>query len=127
MFEKGKPIPGAFSANGDDSNLLVGSVDSPPSRGPGGVRKGEALRAIEWSELTARLNAARDLRKEMREDAVLLAGSSGASFGDAAERFFKTMGSGERPVNHDGLEGRKASCGNPENVTGNAMRGDARE
>ncbi|MEL6486472.1 MAG: hypothetical protein AAFQ13_04915 [Pseudomonadota bacterium] len=91
-----------------------------------GVRGGDALRAIEWSELTARLSAARDLRRELREDAVLCAGSTGASFGDAAASFFKSLGNGERPVNPEHLEGCKASCGKPPEP-GEAAQGDARD
>ena len=126
MFEKGKPIPGGFYADEIDRDVLVGSVDAAPESGPDGARTGEALRAIEWSELTARLNAARDLRRELRADAMLLAGSSGASFGDAAESFFRTLGEGQRPVNPEGLEACKASCGNPAQ-SGTAAQGDARD
>ncbi|MEM6856694.1 MAG: hypothetical protein AAF559_02395 [Pseudomonadota bacterium] len=92
-----------------------------------GVRGGDALRAIEWSELTARLNAARDLRRELREEAVLCAGSTGASFGDAAASVFKSLGNGERPVNPDDLEGCKASCGKPSIEPEAAAQGDARD
>ncbi|MEL6737842.1 MAG: hypothetical protein AAFO28_02845 [Pseudomonadota bacterium] len=103
---------------------------SRDERGEGrsaGVRGGDALRAIEWSELTARLNAARDLRRELREEAVLCGGSVSASFGDAAASFFKSLGNGERPVNPDDLEGCKASCGTPSAQPGEAAQGDARD
>lgn len=121
MFEKGKLIPHDFRGEGHESEEWVGSVDAPPARSR------EALRAIEWSELTARLGAARDLRQELRQDAVLIAGASGASFGDAAESYFKMLGNGERPVNPDGLEGCKASCDTPFDQSGDSALGDARD
>ncbi|MGB3470650.1 MAG: hypothetical protein WBA51_07510 [Erythrobacter sp.] len=131
MFEKSKPVPRAFSGDGFSDELLigpwVGTIDSPPEEGDDGVRTGEALRAIEWSELTARLNAARELRRELREDSILIAGSSGARFGDAAASFFKALGNGERPVNPNGLEACKASCGNTSEQAEIAAIGDARD
>ena len=119
MFEKSESFTRALEGH-----------ESADERGDSvrdGVRTGDALRAIEWSELTARLNAARDLRRELREEAVLCAGSSGASFGDAAASFFKSLGNGERPVNPENLEGCKASCCTPSEQPGAAARGDARD
>jgi len=116
MFETSKPIPSAFCS------------DSAAEEAPhDAVRGGDALRAIEWSELTARLNAARELRRELRQEAILCAGASGATFGDAAADFFKTFGNGERPVNPDTLEGCKASCSIPSETPGSAAKGDARD
>ena len=46
-------------------------------------RAGGALRAVEWSELTARLNAARDLRLLLRTESQAPIGAVAASFGDA--------------------------------------------
>lgn len=95
----------------------VGAVDEKPAtsalalRASEALRTAEAMRALEWHELTARLNAARDLRRELRSEANLCAGSSGASFGDAAERYFRALADGERPVNLDALEGSKGSSG----------------
>ena len=77
MFENNPPIPNGFHALENPNAPKFGRVDSLPARG------GDALRAIDWSELTARLNAARDLRRELRQEAILCAGASGASFGDA--------------------------------------------
>ncbi len=85
------------------------------------------MRAIEWSELTARLNAARELRRELREEAILCAGASGATFGDAAASLFNTLGDGQRHVNPDGLEACKASRGISVDHTGVAAKGDARD
>ena len=131
MFENIKPFEqAARAASAESLNALgarVGSNDATLSAAPHGTRAGDALRAIEWTELTARLNAARDLRRELRRDALLCAGSSGASFGDAAESFFKGVGYSERPVNPDALEGRKALSRNVFEREGNAATGDARD
>ena len=53
--------------------------DSRPAR-----RAGDALRAVEWSEITARLNAARDLRLLLRSESQGRIEAVAASFGDAA-------------------------------------------
>ena len=121
MFETSKPVPHAFCGESP-------KVDSLANGAYGDVaRSGDALRAIEWRELAARLNAARELRRELRQEAVLCAGTSGATFGDAAARFFQTLGNSERPVNPDALEGRKASCGISPSTAGIAAGSDARE
>ncbi|MEM7689117.1 MAG: hypothetical protein AAF291_08855 [Pseudomonadota bacterium] len=128
MFETSKPISTAFCSEENIEDPWVIEDDShaksQPDRRAGG---GEALRAIEWRELTARLNAARELRRELRQEAILCAGASGATFGDAAAHYFKTIGDGERPVNPTALEGCKASCGTPSNNSGAAAKGDARD
>lgn len=86
-------------------------------------RAGDALRAIGWNELSARINAARDLRQEMRRDAVQ--GSMNvASFGDAAASYFAAIEEGERPVNPITLEGRKASVVSTALDETDAARGD---
>ena len=121
MFETSKPIPHAFCGESPEVDSLAKGAYGDAVRG------GDALRAIEWRELAARLNAARELRRELRQEAVLCAGTSGATFGDAAARFFQILGNGERPVNHDALEGRKASCGTSPPTAGLAAGSDARE
>ena len=63
----------------------------------------KALRAIGWTELTARINAARDLRQILRSDTTLMT----ASFGDAAAGYFASVDQGKRAVNPDALEGSK--------------------
>ena len=123
MFETSTPLSKARSGIGNDGDRGLLSGDSPLGR----ERGGDALRAIDWRELTARLNAARELRRELREEAILCAGASGATFGDAAARFFNTLGDGERPVNPDALEACKASCGTSADAAGAATRGDARD
>ncbi|MEO1730957.1 MAG: hypothetical protein AAFR64_09480 [Pseudomonadota bacterium] len=127
MFEKNQPFIDAVRASESDHDLLIGSLDSAPDGEVDTVRAGDALRAIEWSELTARLSAARELRRELRNEAMLCAGSSGARFGDAAAGFFNALSDGERAVNLEDLEGCKASCGTPPEIPGVAAKGDARD
>ncbi|MBU2587664.1 MAG: hypothetical protein KJ872_06070 [Alphaproteobacteria bacterium] len=71
-------------------------------------RAGDALRAVEWSEITARLNAARDLRLLLRNEVQALIEGSAASFGDAAASYFALLEDNEPDVNHDALEQSKA-------------------
>lgn len=61
--------------------------------------RGRALRVVGWSDLTARINAARDLRELLKQDLVM----GGASFTDAAAGYFVPSSSSERDVNHDAL------------------------
>ena len=83
--------------------------------------------SLQRQSLAARLNAARELRRELRHEAVMCAGTSGATFGDAAARLFQTLGNGERPVNPDALEGCKASCDTSPAAAGTAAGSDARD
>jgi hypothetical protein len=76
-----------------------------------GRRAGDALRAVEWSEITARLNAARDLRLLLRSESKGLIGEVAASFGDAAASYFAMIDEKEPVVNHDALDCSKASDG----------------
>ncbi|MEP0393239.1 MAG: hypothetical protein ABJ205_09465 [Erythrobacter sp.] len=109
MFEKAKPpsIASAHSSHVQDSSNLdqfsdwSGVLDDCAEATP--------LRTIEWSELTARLAAARDLRQLLREDAgsKLSAGKQG--FANAAAQFFRACEEDERGVNPNALEARKAS------------------
>lgn len=121
MFQTSTPVPDAFCGEKPSGDSLSETVFGGAAKG------GDALRAIEWRELTARLNAARELRRELRHEAILCAGASGATFGDAAARFLKTVGNGERPVNPDALEGCKASCGNSALLAETAAQGDVRD
>ena len=121
MFETSKPVPHAFCG---ESLPRDSSADGAYSDAISG---GDALRAIEWRELAARLNAARELRRELRQEAVLCAGTSGAFLGDAAARFFNFQDNGERPVNPDALEGCKASCDTSPAAAGTAAGSDARD
>ena len=128
MFETSKPIPSDFCSDSrEDDSWVIGAESDADDTPDISARGGDALRAIAWSELTARLNAARELRRELRQEAILCAGASGATFGDAAASFFKTFGEGQRPVNPEALEGCKSSCGNDLETSGVAATGDARD
>lgn len=81
---------------------------------------GKALRAIGWAELTARINAARDLRRVLLDDGPLLI----ASFGDAAAGYFATVEEGKRSINHNALGGRKCSDGTEIFAEGKSATGD---
>lgn len=74
-------------------------------------RGGRALHAVGWHDLTARINAARDLRELVKHDLVM----GGASFTDAAAGYFAKTESafeeGKQPVNQNALEGCKRSEG----------------
>lgn len=76
-----------------------------------GKRAGDALRAVEWSEITARLNAARDLRLLLRSESQGRIEAVAASFGDAAASYFAMIDENEPAVNHHALECSKASDG----------------
>jgi len=81
---------------------------------------GSALRAFGWPELTARINAARDLRRVLRRE-----GAYGlASFGDAAAAYFKPLDNGKRPVNHGALGHSKSCWRTVTSVEVNAATGD---
>lgn len=128
MFERTKPVSrdqsGPISGEMLDGELLVGSADVIPDDGSPG---GNALRAIEWGELTARLGAARDLRLLMRRDSRLNIEATAASFGDAAATYFRAIEDSERVVNPDALEASKASCTMHREIEKGAAKGDARE
>ena len=96
-----------------------------PISAPGFPRgEGTALRAIGWGELTARLNAAHDLRDLLRRENVCMV----ASFADAAAGFFGDAGDDakheQRVVNPDVLEHRKSTGGMEASAEGNAATSD---
>jgi hypothetical protein len=118
----------ASAGTGEDERFVARSVR----------RAGDALRALEWSELTARLNAARDLRLLLRSEAHAPIEAVAASFGDAAASYFALLDDREPRLNHDGLGQLKAPGANiadndtnrPDHATGltsDAPRGDARD
>ena len=80
-----------------------------------------SLRAIQWSELTARFDAARDFRELLRKDMNAKLGGepdvADIGFAKAAARFFRANEEDQRAVNHKGLEARKTSSGMYPNVT----------
>lgn len=106
MFEKAKPpvIPLA-ARNGEREFAQPSASEAMP------------LRAIEWGELTAMFNAARDLRQLIREDIGAKSGSDELCFADAAAQFFRANEEDERGVNPNALEARKTSSGMFQNVT----------
>jgi hypothetical protein len=96
------------------------------------------LRAVEWSEITARLNAARDLRMLLRTESQAPIEPIAASFGDAAASYFALLDESEGSINldtlgqskvlgamlnHDDAKRHGAAAGEHSNPT----RGDARE
>lgn len=94
-------------------------------------RAGDALRALEWSELTARLNAARDLRLLLRSESSAPIEPLAASFGDAAASYFALLEDSEPNINPDDLGQLKgpgamvaASDGKPSDAT-RSPRSDA--
>lgn len=131
MFEGSKPIPAAQNAqfsgkledrrfletwdnDGDAAQLseqLFGNVDTPPHENG----SAEALRTLNWSELSARLSAARELRTLLRRDASRSNDDDNRSFADAAADYFRTRGGdeecNERGVNPVALEHCKGSPG----------------
>jgi hypothetical protein len=75
---------------------------------PAGLRRGEtALKAIEWCDLSARLEAARDLRLALRNEARRHIEDTAASFSDAAAQYFRTLEQSKQPVNLAALEEHK--------------------
>jgi hypothetical protein len=141
MFEKANPLSSL-------SHAMAGGLRAGPAalreRFDGrpepktARRAGEALRAVEWSELTARLNAARDLRLLMRNEAQAPIEAVAASFGDAAASYFALIDDDERDVNLDALgqskvfDGRVVSNeanrpGDAADQNAGAARGDARD
>ena len=118
MFEKAKSIT---ASNTDYVSMRARfEIDPASDAASSGSGRGEALplRAIEWSELTARLSAARDLRQLLREDLGVGRGGNELGFADAAAQFFRTGEDDEPGVNLSALEGRKASSGMYQNVKG---------
>ncbi|WP_379923073.1 hypothetical protein [Erythrobacter sp. R86502] len=146
MFEKAKSFSAfAGAGSGDQSSeesirLRMSGGLRPeqrlPARNP--RRATEALRAVEWSELTARLNAARDLRLLLRTESQSPIEVAAASFGDAAASYFALLDDSEPDVNLDALGQSKAlgarvgsgeanRPGEPRRPSSDAPRGDARD
>ncbi|XUU61341.1 hypothetical protein ACRAQ6_03450 [Erythrobacter sp. HA6-11] len=73
------------------------------SNSSGSGFQSRALHAVGWNDLTARINAARDLRELLKQDLVVGA----ASFTDAAAGYFVPGEEGERSINHNALGASK--------------------
>ena len=118
MFEKADPVSAALRPPlhrraEDGARLRRGTAAAGGERFESrpGRRAGDALRAVEWSEITARLNAARDLRLLLRSESKGQIEAVAASFGDAAASYFAMIGEDEPAVNHDALDCSKACDG----------------
>lgn len=146
MFEKTNLFPASRAASagafdpGERARLRAVAIPQGAERSETlrQRRLGHALRAVEWSELTARLNAARDLRLLMRSESQAPIEAVAASFGDAAASYFALLGDDEPSVNRDDLGQSKVSgaktvtheatrSGDAEGKAPAAPRGDARE
>lgn len=82
--------------------------------------EGKALRALAWVELTARLDAARELRRELQRDRSF----GGASFADAAAAYFGSSKQNKPAVNHDALSHGNSCQRMNEPAVENAATGD---
>ena len=132
-LNRGLPAEGGQRARNGGAGAHAERFESRSAR-----RAGDALRAVEWSEITARLKAARDLRLLLRDEAHAPIEAVAASFGDAAASYFALIDDGERNINPDGLgqskvfgvtvEGREANrSGDVASQNAGAALGDARE
>lgn len=135
MFEKANPLSASQGARTGGPR-----PDARPDERPRPARRaGDALRAVEWSEITARLNAARDLRLLLRTESQAPIESVAASFGDAAASYFALLEDNcQSGVNPIGLGQSKAlsamldhsdanRLGDAIGARSDAGRGDARE
>ena len=143
MFEKPNPDPMSRQSphrpvRAEESGALSSSAAADQRDSRSLRRGGDALRAVEWGELTARLNAARDLRLLLRHETQASIEVVGASFGDAAASYFALLDDEQPGINSDGLgqskafdpktkqsEARRPATRTEESADAN--RGDARE
>ena len=131
MFEKANPFSAAVRnpANGlrrDDGAQSRHSASAAADDRFGARDQrmaGGALRAVEWSELTARLNAARDLRLLLRTESQAPIVAEAASFGDAAASYFALLDDDQRDVNHDALGQSKSFGATHDNNNANRFGG----
>jgi hypothetical protein len=137
MFEKANPVS-VSSAPGLGGRSPASAVPAERFESRGPKRAGDALRAVEWTEITARLKAARDLRLLLRTESQAPIEAMAASFGDAAASYFALLDVGEPDVNPDGLGHSKPlsatfdeyDANRPDKIAGQAAAatlGDARE
>ncbi|MEE4539580.1 MAG: hypothetical protein V2J51_13940 [Erythrobacter sp.] len=131
MFEKNPPVPPRREGDAENRssparNVLIGaSRRAKAGDEPGGG--GDALRMIGWSELTARLNATRDLREVLTRDMRGDFQAETERFADAAARYFRERESsddarrinGGPGVNRVGSQAGNGSCANNRNNDGN--------
>lgn len=113
MFEKAKP-PAIPSAHPNPLRESTRAEPNPDAHGGEWVSESsDALRPIEWVELSARLAAARDFRDLLRSDRNQGKGLENPSFAEAAAHYFRAREEDQRCVNHKALEPRKTSSGIP--------------
>jgi hypothetical protein len=125
MFENMKPF--LMRAEASFGGMSAAAALRDAARGPDAMRfvgapgsgAGDALRAMEWGELTARLNAARDLRMLLRNEAQAPIEAVAAIFGDAAARYFALIENDEPGVNPDALGEAKWVCATSANSDAN--------
>jgi hypothetical protein len=118
MFEKADPVSAAFRPplhrrTEEAARLRLGGGGAAGERFEPrtGRRAGDALRAVEWSEITARLNAARDLRLLLRSESEGRIEAVAGSFGDAAASYFAMILDNEPDVNLEALDCSKVEDG----------------
>lgn len=111
MFENAKPshprLDGVATGLTAEERARLRALGSPGEHKRFALhlpeRAGDALRAVEWSDITARLNAVRDLRLLLWTETHAPIEGLAASFGDAAASYFALLEDGEQGVNLDAL------------------------
>ncbi|MGY6550806.1 MAG: hypothetical protein ACXIT4_02800 [Erythrobacter sp.] len=74
------------------------------------IRSEPALKAVEWNDLIARLEAARELRLALRYEARHPIEDTRASFSDAAAHYFRALDGYEQTINPDDLNRHNGSA-----------------
>lgn len=122
MFEKAKPVfyahnarfaggapPKSAAQSAIPAGVAMTEAAMPVTAAdPFGAEDGE-LRAMDWSELSARLSAARDLRRVLHREAGRKFASQTGGFAEAAARYFRAKDNNEQGVNLVALEQSKGS------------------
>lgn len=84
------------------------------------VSRIDGLRALNWGEIAARLEASRDLRRMLAVRHTAGAGS----FNLASARHLAAQGDGKPVVNPIALANGKIACGMDDTALGNMLSGD---
>jgi len=111
MFEKADPVSASFRRPPARRAEEGARLRAERFESRAGRRAGDALRAVEWSEITTRLNAARDLRLLLRSESQGRIEAAAASFGDAAASYFAMLEDDKPDINLDALDASKALDG----------------
>ena len=130
MFQNTKPVFYAHNARfaGKMSANAVAATGHVPAAQFAALADAEPfieddaeLRPMDWSELTSRLSAARDLRRVLHREAGRKFAAQSGGFAEAAARYFRTKDNDEQGVNLVALEqGKGSSCMKPEQKLGHA-------